>query len=267
MFGKKVNMSGRVKVMLGVAASVALLGGSKAMAQVPAGLTPLYTTVDDFTGANINNWSGSVTSVEATTAWDADGSTTDGAVNNYAPGTAGSLEIDQNGEEFGWGPMVDLPSSNTYWNATFMSAIDPGSTPGTTVAFSGTLYLTYSAQLTGPDAYYEIGLGLEYPGDGYWQQNWQSSLIDDGTINGLPTYTAVIPYTIGASNSNGGFTITPWMNSGVYGAGIPGIDDTFIGPIYIDSVSVPTSQVPEPATLGVLGAGLAMLTVRRRRHA
>jgi hypothetical protein len=270
MFGKMVEMIGGVsarpnrhaKMMLGVAAGLAFLGGSKAMSQT----TPLFTTVQDFTGWS-NGGGSPVASFGPSTAYDADGSSVNGLGNTTTPGgagTPGSMQINTGGNAIGY--IYTVFSTNLFGTPA-ISALDPGASGAGTVAYSGTLYMTYTApSFVGPDAYYNVGVDFAYAGDGFYGPQFNTSNINDGVIDGLQTYTAVIPYTLVASTGTA-MTLSPFLNAGTYGSGVSGVSNVMNTPWYVDEFAVPTSQVPEPATISVLGAGLTMLTLRRRRQA
>ena len=254
--------------MLGVAAGLAFLGGGKAMAQdADAGsTTDLFTTVQDFTGWS-NGGGSPVTSFGPVTAatYDADGSATNGLASGGGVGTPGSMQINTGSNAVGY--TYTVFSANLLYNAAAMAAIDPGGSPGGTVPFSGTMYITYTAPTwVGPDVYYQVGLDIAYPGDGYYGTFFGGSAVSDGTIDGLATYTQAVPYSL-VAGGGGGFSISPFFNAGTYGSGVGGTSNVMTSPWYVDDIEVPTSQVPEPATLGALGSGLTLLMLRRRRQA
>ena len=134
MFGKMLDMNiggfarpGRhAKIMLGVAAGLAFLGGGKAMAQdADAGsTTDLFTTVQDFTGWS-NGGGSPVTSFGPVTAatYDADGSATNGLASGGGVGTPGSMQINTGSNAVGY--TYTVFSANLLYNAAAMAAIDP----------------------------------------------------------------------------------------------------------------------------------------------
>jgi hypothetical protein len=232
----------------------------------------IFTTVSDFTG-----WTASApaTAVTASTAWDYDGSTTNGLGNN--PGnsgssinvggtsTGGSLQITAS-TNLGFSELAFSPGEA--YNNSFMQAFDPGSTtafsaassfgPGSTVAYSGTIYLVYTIPTISSGSFDQIGINLDYPADGFYQALFGSD-VSDGTVNGLTTFTATIPYTVTAGAGNlSNLQLAIQSNS----------NEVPTSPFFVDDISFSPpvqASMPEPATLGVLGTGLSMLMLRRRR--
>jgi hypothetical protein len=226
-----------------------------------AALVTLFTTQDDFSQSGWANGGGSpAVSFGASGAFDADGSTTNGLgnlTNAGGTGTAGSLQVNTGTNAIGYTYTVFSP--NELNNQAFMSAFDPGSTAGSTVPYSGNIYVSFSVpSFVGPDVYYQVGIDLAYPGDGYYGLSFSSSTSQVGSV-----ITATIPYTIVAS-SGGSLTISPSFNAGVYGSGVSGTSNVLTAPIYFDNFQV--TAVPEPASIGLLGAA-SLLTMRRRRRA
>jgi hypothetical protein len=122
------------------------------------------------------------------------------------------------------------------------------------------MYMVYTAPAAFNGTYLQMGVNLDYPADGYYQMFFGSS-VSDGTVDGLTTYTDTIPYTITAGSGNlTNFQLAIASNSNSSVAGTMYVDDISLSP----PVQAP---VPEPATLGILGAGLSMLTLRRRHKA
>jgi hypothetical protein len=219
---------------IGAVAAAALSAARSAEAQT----VTLFTTQDDFTGwAN----SGPVVSNGPTNTYDSDGSTTNGYGNTTNPGGtavvgAGSLQINTGSNAIGYTYTAFSP--NELNNQSFMNLIDPGSVGGTTVAYSGTMYMTYTVpSFVGPDVYYQFGIDLAYPGSGYYSPYFETSLTPATTVDGLSTVTATIPYTIKAG-SGGSFTISPFLNAGVYGSGVSGTSNVMTAPFYIDDIAV-----------------------------
>jgi hypothetical protein len=221
----------------------------------------LWTTYEDYT-----NWTGD--GALATTAFDHDGVTVNGLGNEANPGgagTAGSLQL--NAVTSGWSGWL-AGSGGEAWMAGFLAAVDgPGAIPaysaqsgygpGTLVAASGTLTLTY----TMPDStfggtYFEPGLTFNY--NGTWQPFWPSSQTDLGPVttpNGtMEMWEAYIPYNINAVNAGlTYFTVGIAQNTDFTGA----------NPWYVDQIAV----IPEPATMALFGVGLTgLMLIHRRRQ-
>jgi hypothetical protein len=231
----------------------------------------IYTTQSDFTGWT-NYDSPTVQSIGPSGAYDFDGSTTNGLGNYSAGGAglAGSLQVNVGtGTTLGYADLGE-DSYNELYLSGFLNAIDPGASAGSTTPYNGTIYMVYTVPgLVGPNAYFGLGLGLTYPGDGYNQYSnggpYFGGSAYDGLIDGLPTYTETIPYSI-LAGGGGGFNIHLIMSAGVYGSGVNGVDNVTTTPyFYVDDISTTLPvAVPEPATLGVMGAGVTLLTLRRR---
>lgn len=250
-----------LKAILGLVGGLSLLAGSHAFGQA------VFTTQSDFTG-----WtpvSPGTASTASGATFDYDGSTTNGTGNLTAVGgtsTGGSLLVTFNSMAFS--ELAQDPA-NLAVNNSFMQSWDPGSVtafspasgfgPGSTVAYSGTIYMVWTQPSAFNGNFIQMGLNFDYAAGGFYSPQLGNS-VSDGTVDGQTTFTDTIPYTVsaGAGNlSNLQFLIQ--TNS----------DSTIPGSMFIDDISFSPpveAVVPEPATLGILGAGLTMLMVRRRRQ-
>lgn len=226
----------------------------------------LFTTTSDFTG-----WFNGAASQTSSSAFDYDGVTVNGSGNNPGnsgasinPGgtsTGGSLQLtDTNNLAFN----VLASSPGEAYNNAFMSVLDPGSTTaysaasgygaGSTVAYSGKILLTYTVPTISSGNYLQIGVNFNYQAGGYYQPYFGTA-VSDGTVGGLSTYTATIPYTITAGAGNlSNFQLGIQSNS----------DYVPTAPFYVDSIQI--VSVPEPATaLGLVAFGALSLSSRRKK--
>lgn len=269
IFGKSIGRAGYLMV-LSVGTGLGLT--SFAQGQVA------FTTASDWTNTGNGAWttnSGS-TAVGPSALFDFDGQTTNGIGNAAGPGgssTGASLQITPNAGSLG--QYLAFDSYNIAVLPSWMSAWDPGGIAaysaassygaGSTVAYSGTIYLVYTQPTFAPstESYFQVLLDFDYAAAGYYQVPGSSSDVYDGLVDGQPTYTETIPYTVTAGSgnlSNLSLGLVANVNSGAVAT----------SDIYVDDISFsPPVQavVPEPATLGILGVGLSLLTMRRRSQA
>src|ERR1700722_6007589 len=172
----------------------------------------LWTTQDDFSqwGTNGNaNWT-----VSGNTTYDADGSALDGAGNDAtagAAGTPGSLQITAGGSEGAYDfPAFSDGLQNTGTPA--LNILDPGSTlvtypppnftqvAGNIVPFNGNLQMTYTIpdDNSGGGGDFELGGVLNY--DGNFGQFFPSVFSSTTTVDGQPSTTVTIPYSLNANS-------------------------------------------------------------------
>jgi PEP-CTERM motif len=239
---KMEGVSQQKRIMAFGVLSAAILSLAKpALAQTAT----LFTTQDDF--ATWTNPGGNVVSVAPSGVYDADGITINavGNTTNYGgTGTAGSLQINTGSNGMGFNALATSPNEQN--NQSFMSVIDPGSAGGATVAFSGTLFMTYTVPaFTGPNDFNQLGFNIAYPGDGFFHTFFETSLSPVTTVDGFSTVTATIPYTISAGAA-GAFSIQAYINAGVFGAGVNGVDNVINGPFYIDNIAATGTAPPPP---------------------
>jgi len=208
----------------------------------------LFTTTNDF-GA----FSGG--SPVVSSDFYSDGGTVNGlgnAANAGGTGGIGSLQLTLPG---GWGSISDGPG--IAGNQAFLSAIDPGSAPGSLVHGSGTIYFdVYTANLT---SWAQFGVLFNY--DTNWSPFFSSTTSSFTGADGRSWTHVTVPYTIVATPlTYFGFSLMANSDGGTGGVG--GV----IGEnIYVDNFQV--QAVPEPATTSALIAGgtALWLFLRRRR--
>jgi hypothetical protein len=213
-------------------AGVVLLGGRMATAD-----TTLFTTVDDFSGWGNNGNANEILAVQA--APDSDGSAVNGLGNTTTgpgnAGTPGSLDVAQAAGTFNY-----FYSQGEQGNAGFLAALGG----------SGTLAFDYQVPADMGGNYFQLGMVVNSSATFY--QNFGSAPINDG--NGW--FTQDISYTFPTSASYSYFQLGLIFNSNY---------DTS-GPTSFPVDNIRVVAVPEPASIGALGSGLAMLTLRRRRR-
>jgi len=217
---------------IGAVAAAALSAAGSAQAQS----VPLFTTQDDWSSAN--GWSGDNGSTIATapsSVFDADLSSTNGGGNFTAPGGAatvgpGSLQVNFGGD--GYGEVAGI--SNEQGNNSFISAFDPGASGNTAVPYSGTVQLEYTQPAIPVGGYFQIGIFLQYSGDGYYGPFLSSTqvAVSAGTnTTGENEMLATIPYNIVGNTFNG------------FGFGIFVNTNAAAGTFYVDNlVEAPTFQ-------------------------
>ena len=199
----------------------------------------LFTTASDFaqfSGGSVNG------------LYYSDSSTVNGLGNTANPGGASTVAALQLTLPSGWGGVSDAPGQTG--NQGFLSALDPGSSAGTLVAYSGTLsYDVFRGNLTD---WNQFGVIFNYTGN--WSAFFSSITTDFTGADGNTWTHIVIPYTINAVNGLSYFQLSVAENTGGNVAG-----ET----IYVDNFQVP-QVVPEPGTFALLGLGLSALIFRRR---
>lgn len=228
--------------------------GMLAFALQPANAqTSLFTTYDDW-----SLWSGASSSTVApdnTFSTDSPG-TINGAGNTSNPGgtgTSGSLLVTWNSLTGNYNNIANGPGAN------LLTLMDPGSVGGDTVQAEGTVTLDYSLPQTSGGTYFNLGILLQYPGDGYYGTFFVSSSTDLGFENnyGQEVYQGTINYTISAGSA-GGFGFGLMYNSD-YAPALP---------FTVDNIQlVSAQQVPEPGTMALIAFGFTgLMLIRRRRQ-
>jgi hypothetical protein len=217
---------------------------------IPPPVYPLFTTYDDFTPFTAS--SGDL--VQPDNTWDTDGDTTNGLGNLTAPGaigTAGSLLVYWSSLETSWGTVAIGP--NEAANAAFMQVIDPGCNTNsqTTVAAYGNIYVDFSQpDNSGGGNYFQLGVNLSYPANGYYQNFFSSGatdlhLKDD---SGYEVYRATIPYTINAGSYAGDFTPGIAVNSNYQPT----------NGFHVDNITVSAAQAPLITGISLNGSQLVI---------
>jgi hypothetical protein len=248
----QLNTKIRMKKLAFLSAVILAFALQNASAQYTTNV--LFTTVNDF---SLFSGSGGGNSTVATSAFDADGSTVNG-LGNIGGGTGtggGSLQITWGSG--GYNEIVVGPSQGS--NPAFLSAIDPGSSGNTAVAYSGIIQMIYSLPTpTSGGTYFQAGVFFQYSGNGYYGPELSGSTSDLGYTDpyGQEVYQATIPYTITAGSFNG-FGFGLFVNSNYAPA---------LFPFYVDDITSLT-PVPEPGTMALVGMGtLAFGFLARRRR-
>lgn len=212
---------------------------------------PLFVTQDDWSIGN--GWSGQNGSTIANSnLFDSDASSANGGGNFTSPGgagTPGSLQVGFGGQ--GYAAVAEI--SNEQTNPSFISVFDPGATSSNSVAYNGVVQIEYTQPPIPSGGYFQIGIFLQYSGNGYygpWLSSSQVPVTDGVNNTGESQWLATIPYTLVSGPWNGfGFGIFANTNAASGG--------TF----YVDGLS---QVVPEPASLSLLGLGAIPLLWRRR---
>jgi hypothetical protein len=239
-------------LLLSIGIAAFILQNASAQYQTNA----LFTTANDW-----SLWTGGGATVAVDTGFSSDNNTVNG-LGNTGGGTGtgnGSLAITLTTSS-SFNEIGVAPSEGG--NAAFLSAIDPGSSGNTSVAYSGTLHLTYSLPASGTYAsgtYFQLGVQMQYAANGYYGPALWSTTTDllYTDPNGNEVYQATIPYTINAGSFNG-FGFGVMMNSDYTGLAFP---------IYVDQIESVT-PVPEPGTMALAGLGaLGFAFIARRRAA
>lgn len=215
----------------------------------PAPRVSLFTTTNDF--AEFTAGGGDL--ILATNDWDFDMNITNGLGDTSAPGAignAGSLLIDWSSLETGYGSVASGPDEET--NAVFMEAIDPGCNTGTeaSVAAYGNLYMDYSMpDNSGGGNYFQLGIGLGYNADGYYQNFFPSSTKDLGIQDnsGYEVYEATIPYTITPGYYYG---FNPWI----------AVNSNYqpTNGFHVDNITVSSAQAPIFTSVTLTGTSLVL---------
>jgi hypothetical protein len=193
------------------------------------GNTELFTTQDDFTG-----WGGTPVATP-----DSDGSAINGLGDTTTtPGGAGapgSLQLTESSGTFNY-----IFSQGEQGNTPFLAAL--GS--------SGTINFDFQYPVNNGGSYFQLGLVINATGQ--FGQFFGSAPVNDGD----GWYTQSIPYTVsGQPGPFSYFQLGVIFNSN-YDTSAPAVFN-------IDNIQI--QSVPEPATMGLVGAGITLLTMRRRR--
>ncbi|HKW30875.1 MAG TPA: PEP-CTERM sorting domain-containing protein [Verrucomicrobiae bacterium] len=217
--------------------------------------TSLFTTYEDWQGWQSQGAQWGNPAPVADNAWSSDASTINGLGNPTAPGgagTSGSLII---------GPGNGTGGGNNLWTCV---AYSPGlgtqlGDYGDNMLDTGTLLIDYSLPDNEGGSYFQIGVLMQYQGNGYFGTAFSSSTTDLGFAdpNGEEVYQAQIPYTISGTYYGMGFGL---MINTDYGSVLPSHVDN----ILVENVT--SAVVPEPGTIALMSLGLAGLTIIRRRQ-
>jgi hypothetical protein len=220
-----------------------------------------YTTNVLFTTANDwSEWAGnSPSSVAVDSSFSSDNNTINGLGNTGAGTGTGNGSLAITLAASGYTEIANHVATEG-GNSAFLSALDPGSSGNTAVAYNGIIQMTYSLpSYYASGSYFQLGIFLQYDGDGYYGPNLWSSTTDLGYTdpNGNEMYQATIPYTINAGVFNGmGFGV--FLNSDYSGLAFP---------IYVDQITSLT-PTPEPGTMALCELGaLGFTFIARRRRA
>jgi len=228
-------------IVLGALAAVGL--GLAAPAH--AALVTLFTTQTDFSAYTAD----AGYTAAPSGAYDADGSNVNGlGTAGGGTGTPGSLELTGFSGTYGEAAY----NYNESGNQAFLNVFDPGALVGSNLAtYSGVLQMTYTLPDDNGGNYFQLGILINATNQYTQVFGTDSSL---GTVDGLTTVLATIPYTVTATPSGGGFYLgfNILYNSN-YAPTLP---------YYVDNIQ---AVVPEPASIGLLGAA-SLLTMRRRRR-
>ncbi len=254
-----------------VSAVILAFALQNATAQTLPGYLELLTTADDFNNAGTSTGNGSTVTVLS--GFSLDNNNINGLNNSAAPGgagTAGALAI-----QFPSGPTYNYSEwvagvGISSWEEPLINAIDPGSIgsynsyssygPGTLVAYSGNLSLTYSVPDNEGGSYFQLGITLNYDNNygTFWTENptYLGMVTVPGSILGPQSvYQATIPYTINATS------LTYFQMGIAYNSDYDPVD-----PFVIDDIEV--QAIPEPGTMALVGMGaLGFAFLARRRRA
>ncbi len=125
---------------------------------------------------------------------------------------------------------------------------------------TGTLLIDYTLPDNEGGSYFQIGVLMQYAGNGYYGAAFSTSTTDLGYTDpnyGEEVYRATIPYTISGTYYGMGFGL---MLNTDYASALP----SYIDNIQVEDVT--SMVVPEPGTIALLGLGLTGVTLLRRRR-